>query len=74
MRATQEARETLVVHCADGNELTSIVMADWILTDYVRVSAHSPRLPVPTAQKQSTHSVCMHRVDEMCARVSMHAL
>jgi hypothetical protein len=35
MGAAKAARERLCVHCADGNALTSVVMADWLLTDYI---------------------------------------
>ena len=30
MRSTQEAKERLCVHCADGQALTSVVLADWM--------------------------------------------
>ena len=36
MREAQSTRgERLCVHCADGHSLTSIVLADWLLTDYI---------------------------------------
>ena len=35
MRDTQAAREKLCVHCTDGSSLTGVVMADWLLTDYI---------------------------------------
>jgi len=35
MRAAAEAREVLCIHCADGHALTSIPLADWVLTDYI---------------------------------------
>lgn len=28
-------RQKLCIHCADGNALTAVVMADWLLTDYI---------------------------------------
>lgn len=35
MRAAAEAREVLCIHCADGHALTSVPLADWLLTDYI---------------------------------------
>lgn len=35
MHAAVAARETIVVACADGHALTSIVLADFLLTDYI---------------------------------------
>ena len=35
LKAAVEAREKLVVCCADGHKLTSVVLADWLLTDYI---------------------------------------
>jgi len=35
LRDAQASREKICVHCADGNALTSIVLADWLLTDYI---------------------------------------
>ena len=36
MRDAQATRgERLCVHCADGHKLTAIVLADWLLTDYI---------------------------------------
>jgi len=35
LKATQAAREKICVHCADGHALTSVVLADWLLTDYI---------------------------------------
>ena len=29
------AKERLVVCCADGNKLTAVILADWLLTDYI---------------------------------------
>jgi len=31
----QAAKEKLVVICADGNRFTSIVLAQWLLKDYI---------------------------------------
>ena len=35
LRQTQEAREKICIHCADGHKLTAIVLSDWLLTDYI---------------------------------------
>ena len=35
LNAAVSAREQLVVCCADGHKLTSVVLADWLLTDYI---------------------------------------
>jgi len=35
LRAAKAARERTCVHCADGTTLTSVVMCDWLLTDYI---------------------------------------
>lgn len=35
LQAAKEARERVCIHCADGTSMTSIVMADWLLTDYI---------------------------------------
>jgi len=35
IRAAKAAKERVCVHCADGEAMTSIVMADWLLQDYI---------------------------------------
>ena len=30
LRDAQDSKQKLCVHCADGNALTSVVMADWL--------------------------------------------
>lgn len=35
LHAAVAAREQIVVCCADGHKLTAIVLADWLLTDYI---------------------------------------
>ena len=35
MSAAKAAGEKPCVHCADGNSLTAVVLADWLLTDYI---------------------------------------
>ena len=35
LRDAQSSRERLLVHCADGHRLTGVVLADWLLTDYI---------------------------------------
>jgi len=35
LRAAKAAKERVCIHCADGTSRTSIVMADWLLTDYI---------------------------------------
>ena len=35
MRGAQDTNEPLCIHCADGHALTSIPLADWLLTDYI---------------------------------------
>ena len=34
LRAAKAARERVCVHCADGNSMTGIVMADWLVSTY----------------------------------------
>lgn len=35
LNAAKAARERICVHCVDGTAMTSVVMADWLLTDYI---------------------------------------
>ena len=35
MRDTAQSRERLCVHCANGHSLTGVVLADWLLTDWI---------------------------------------
>ena len=35
LRDAQSSKERLLVHCADGHRLTGVVLADWLLTDYI---------------------------------------
>jgi hypothetical protein len=40
-RAADAAKEFLCVHCTDGNSLSSVIMAEWILTDYIGAAANA---------------------------------
>jgi len=35
LREAKAARERVCVHCADGTSKTGVVMADWLLSDYI---------------------------------------
>lgn len=35
LRAAKAAKERVCIHCADGTAMTSIVMCDWLLMDYI---------------------------------------
>ena len=35
MRDSFASKKKLCIHCADGRSLTAVVMADWLLTDYI---------------------------------------
>jgi len=35
MRDATAGDENICIHCADGNRLTAVPMADWLLTDYI---------------------------------------
>ena len=35
LKAAQESKENVCVHCVHGNALTAVVLADWLLTDYI---------------------------------------
>ena len=35
VRQAVETEERICVHCHDGNEYTAVLLADWVLTDYI---------------------------------------
>lgn len=55
LRAAQTAKEKIVVHCAGGHEHTDVVMAAWLLEDYLGGQADvSEACDLLTAGKRKT--------------------
>jgi hypothetical protein len=51
-REAQQSKERLCVHCADGTKHTSVVLADWLMTDYIGGSNTEEAIAALAARKR----------------------
>ena len=51
-REAAEAKERLCVHCANGHTHTAVILADWLLTDYIGGENYDEAVATLAARKR----------------------